>query len=269
LTEPVRVVAVDWSGARDPAVQRRHIWTATAASGRLTGLAGGRTREEVVAGLCREADSGGHLVVGFDFAFGFPAWFTGSLGVTAGHDVWAVAARDGERWLEACRPPFWGRPGTTRPEVPDHLRCTERDHAPAKSVFLVGGAGAVGTGSLRGMPHLGHLRDAGFRIWPFDEPGLPLVVEIYPRALTGAVHKRNAAARGWYLDALGFPARFRAAAERSEDAFDAAVSALVMSRWAGWSSLRRPSDPVRLLEGEIWTPAAGAGVGADAGTPAS
>ena len=35
-----------------------------------------------------------------------------------------------------------------------------------KSTFQIGGAGAVGTGSLRGMPHLLTLREAGCAVWP-------------------------------------------------------------------------------------------------------
>lgn len=84
--------------------------------------------------------------------------------------------------------------------LPDDLRRTDRE-APAiggirpKSVFQIGGAGAVGTGSLRGMPILKRLRDAGFAVWPFDAPRWPCVVEIYPRLLTGAVNKGSAGAR--------------------------------------------------------------------------
>ena len=35
--------------------------------------------------------------------------------------------------------------------------------------FQIGGAGAVGTGSIRGMPHLLTLARNGFGIWPFSE----------------------------------------------------------------------------------------------------
>jgi hypothetical protein len=49
-----------------------------------------------------------------------------------------------------------------------------------KSVFQLVGAGQVGRGSLYGMQALHRLTGAGFRIWPFDPPALPLAVEIYP-----------------------------------------------------------------------------------------
>src|ERR1035438_6219537 len=41
-----------------------------------------------------------------------------------------------------------------------------------KSPFQIGGAGAVGTGTLRGIPELERLHEAGFRVWPFEEPAL-------------------------------------------------------------------------------------------------
>jgi hypothetical protein len=37
-----------------------------------------------------------------------------------------------------------------------------------KSVFQVDGAGTVGTGSLRGMPFLLQLEEAGFNVWPLE-----------------------------------------------------------------------------------------------------
>ena len=40
-----------------------------------------------------------------------------------------------------------------------------------KSIFQLAGPGAVGPGSLRGMPLLTTLRDRGFAVWPFDPVG--------------------------------------------------------------------------------------------------
>lgn len=129
-----------------------------------------------------------------------------------------------------------------------------------KSVFQIGGAGAVGTGSLRGMEHLATLAAADCSIWPFDPPGWPRVVEIYPRLLTGKVHKSRHRERLGHLEehfaALPEPWRERAAG--SEDAFDAAVSALRMAD--GTDALvcleRADEDSPELLEGEIWIPPA-------------
>jgi hypothetical protein len=130
-----------------------------------------------------------------------------------------------------------------------------------KSPFQIGGAGAVGTGSLRGIPLLARLRAAGFSVWPFDEPRLPLLVEIYPRLLTGAVKKKNAEARRLYLrarrkndalfaDVTGEAMREAAA---SEDAFDALVSVVEMARRREtFAGLRRAADAETLLEGDVW-----------------
>jgi hypothetical protein len=126
-----------------------------------------------------------------------------------------------------------------------------------KSVFQIGGPGAVGTGSIRGMPLLAALRAAGACIWPFDLPGWPRVVEIYPRLLSGPVHKSSPSARRELLERR-FPsldAAHRQAAVDSEDAFDAAVSALVMLEHAAdLAALPPESDPRLRLEGRIWYP---------------
>jgi predicted nuclease with RNAse H fold len=122
-----------------------------------------------------------------------------------------------------------------------------------KSVFQIGGWGAVGTGSIRGMPLLLRLREAGAAIWPFDPPGWPLVLEIYPRLLTGPVVKSRPAARQAYV-ARWYPnlAEWSIA---SEDAFDAAVSALVMARHAdNLAALPSEPDHELRLEGRIWYP---------------
>src|SRR5690606_29646039 len=118
-----------------------------------------------------EADRG-PLVVGLDFAFSFPAWFVEGQGFSEASELWA-AMHGGlaERWLQSCEPPFWGRPGKPKCGEHPHFRRTEQDYRSrghqAKSVFQIGGAGAVGTGSLRGMPVLHRLRRAGFTVWPF------------------------------------------------------------------------------------------------------
>ena len=93
--------------------------------------------------------------------------------------------------------------------------------------------GAVGTGSIRGMPHLARLRTEGFSIWPFHEARPPLVLEIYPRLLTGDVIKADFDAREAYLAKAECPEiddSLACKVMHSEDAFDAAVSAVVMSR---------------------------------------
>ncbi|MCW3010041.1 MAG: hypothetical protein JWO90_445, partial [Solirubrobacterales bacterium] len=116
--------------------------------------------------------------------------------------------------------------------------------------------GAVGTGSIRGMPELRALRAAGVALWPWDDARAPMALEVYPRLLTGAVVKSRAEAREAYLaDDPRVPRGLLAAATASEDAFDAAVSALEMAaRLPELLALRRSTDPVTRLEGAIWVP---------------
>jgi hypothetical protein len=138
-----------------------------------------------------------------------------------------------------------------------------------KSVFQIGGSGSVGTASLRGFPVLLRLREAGFRVWPFDRPELvaktphPLVVEMYTRLNTGAVHKSNAAARAAYLlkkrrEDAAYSALSRGVMQKArggEDAFDALVSTMVMAeRREGFARLPVPRDPLCGIEGWTWAP---------------
>ena len=260
-----RAIAIDWSGAK--AGTRRKIWLAEVRDGRLTRLESGRDRREVVAHVIGDADADPDVVVGLDFAFSFPGWFAEELGAKlieelSIEELWNLVAEQGEDWLRNCPDPFWGKPGRGKPNLPEHFRQTE-ERAPKlkgsnpKSVFQIGGAGTVGTGSIRGMPHLATLRTAGFSIWPFHEVQPPLVIEIYPRLLTGPVNKSDAFAREAYL-AQGFPEIDDALAHKaasSEDAFDAAVSAVVMSRHVDEiSTLTASRDPTALIEGRIWWP---------------
>lgn len=241
---PARVAAVDWSGRVQGA--SRFIWTAVAAGGELLALEADRDRTQLADHLVALALADPALVVGLDFGFSLPLWFLDRCGYEAGRDVSEAVA---EGWLRDCPAPFWGRYGRRRGPEPQH-RLTELEVAPnAKSVFQVGGAGAVGTGSLRGFPVLRRLRAEGFSIWPFDPPRPPVALEIFPRLLTGPVIKSRPAARAAYLSARGWPPE----AAVTEDAFDAAVSALVMDRHAeALAALPAEPDPVIRREGRIW-----------------
>src|ERR1035437_7766327 len=227
-----------------------------APSGRVYGgtvtLEGGRTRAEVAEWLIEMSRETPRMVVGFDFCFSFPAWFVrGEMGCEDGPAFWDLVAREhGERWLAAgCEDGrFWGRPHKRPAEfsgerlhrmlratdidckivavIPEAERAARVKGITPKSVFQIGGSGSVGTASLRGMPVLKRLREAGFRVWPFDEPALrerrPMVVEMYTRLNTGAVRKSNAAARAAYL-----------LKKRREDAAYAALPRSVMEKARG------------------------------------
>jgi hypothetical protein len=217
-----RILAVDWSGARTG--EHRAIWLAEAVDGRLVRLEGGRRREKVVAHLLEEAERDPDLVVGLDFAFSLPEWFLRAQGIDDVWNAWDLVSREAEAWLRDPQPPFWRK----RKAPGEGFRRTEREcGGRPKSVFQLVGAGQVGTGSLRGIPFLPRLRER-FAIWPFDEPRLPLLVEIYPRLY-----------------------RTEDGEYANEHARDAAATALAMSRWAGdWRRL--PRAPEYALEGRIW-----------------
>jgi hypothetical protein len=252
-------IAVDWSGALTG--ERKKIWIAEAVGGRLLRLEDGFSRVEICDYLVERAQRDPPIVVGLDFAFSFPAGYLQEGGIQSGPALWAAAYQDGETWLRQCEPPFWGRPGKRNPRLAHEFRASEKTlvgkhRGRPKSVFQIGGAGAVGTGTVRGLPFLLRLQSAGLAIWPFDDPRLPMVIEIYPRLLTGPLVKSSRSGRAQ------IPARLRAGLtteqfERvcaSEDALDAALSALEMDRnRASFASLPMPSVSER-LEGMIWDP---------------
>lgn len=292
-----RFIAVDWSGAVRGV--RRKLWLAEVRAGKLVRVECGRDREELITHLIDVARDDRALVVGFDFAFSFPEWFLRWRGIGDARGLWSLAARHGDEWLAECAYPFWGKKSKRKPSseaTPSLYRRTESEHLPVrgiapKSVFQIGGAGAVGTGSLRGMPWLARLQDEGFAIWPFDDAHpardssrslddahrakssaraplhdahlakssacSPLVLEIYPRFFTGAVTKSSGVARELYLAThhADQDRALLAIAACCEDAFDAAVSALAMHAHAhSIARLRAERDETFRLEGRIWRP---------------
>jgi hypothetical protein len=254
----MRVIAIDWSGAASGA--RRNIWLAEWRDGEVTRLECGRSRGEIADHLIELAERDPDLVVGLDFAFSLPAWFLDDRCLPDATALWALASEGAEQWLGGCEPPFWGRPGKRRPMISAEYRITDRavpsmNGILPKSVFQVGGAGAVGTGSLRGMPILHRLKQAGFSIWPFDDRSGPTIVEIYPRVLTGAIVKSNGVERASRISER-YPtisAEIASKAGSSDDAFDALVSALVMGTYASeLRDLRATTDDRVRKEGWIW-----------------
>lgn len=292
-----RVVAVDWSGDKGPGQRRKiwaGVWTAGAKSRTMGGtvtLEGGRSREELCAWLIERARETPRMVVGFDFIFSYPDWFLAELGLGSAVELWrTVGAGQGELWLhpECADGRFWGKPKKKPAEfagermhrmmrrtdrelkmaawMPDAVAAARMVGIAPKSPFQIGGSGSVGTGSLRGMPYLLRLREAGFTVWPFDPPGFPMVVEMYTRLMTGPVHKSSEVARTAYLKRRmgevpsfgGLSRAVVAKARASEDAFDALVSCLVMAEHAAeFPRLRQATDPVYAVEGQTWTPGVG------------
>ena len=255
-----RIIAVDWSGRKTR--EAKYIWLAEARDGVLLRLEGGRDREQIVKHLIELQRSGDRLVAGLDFGFSLPEWFLRECGFGAARELWRWLAADGcaDSLLRDRVSPFWGRGGTKKPSGIEHFRLTERVSPRVgaigpKSIFQINGAGAVGTGSVRGMRSLHALVDDGFAIWPFDVAATSTVVEIYPRLLTGPVNKRDFRSRDDYLRKLGLEGDFLTTAASTEDAFDAAVSAIAMScHEAELSALPAIDDRQLRIEGIIWWP---------------
>jgi len=249
-----RFVAADWSGAARG--EQRHLWMAEVDgfSRRVVRLAP-YTRLGAAERLLELAESSRDLTVGLDFGFSLPAWFLDRHGIGSATELWADRARL-EGWLQECSPPFWGKPGRCRPDLaPErHWRRTELATVPRpKSVFQIGGAGSVGTASLRGMPILDRLRRGGFAVWPFDPPRHPMVLEVWPRLAMGPLVKRRPERRRAWLEgeAAALPAEVMASAQRSEDAFDATVTALALADDFD-GKLPQVADLTLRREGWIW-----------------
>lgn len=270
--ENVKCIAVDWSGEESEEGQLEGIWLAATESNSLVRLKNGLTRDEVIVTLEEEIQSGGPLFIGLDFAFSFPQWYLERLQLHSANGLWKLAESVGETWLTGNTWPFWGKKNTKHQKRPgdllEHLRFRQTDeghrNSGIKSVFQIAGAGAVGTGTIRGLPALARLQKTGAAIWPFDvpKPDGPNVIEIYPRlfyerAVTNKMSVSGRNSRKDYLEER-YPClerHWRDIMIGSDDAFDAGISALAMSAHAqDLQKLNPATQAPKTLEGEIWSP---------------
>lgn len=222
-----RVIVVDWSAANLPtsATSRANsIWigchdaeggiewhhrTRAAAEGQLVTL------------IETARAQGQRLLIGFDFAFGYPAGFAARLtGEARAPSVWewlagAIADDDSNRnnrfevasRINALFPegpgPFWSHPsGQVWPDLPyrragidyaalglAETRAAEIAVPRAKSPWMLFNPGSVGSQSLLGLPMIHRLAQVpGTVVWPFQRPDAPVVLaEVYPSLLAGPV----------------------------------------------------------------------------------
>jgi hypothetical protein len=122
----MNIIAIDWSGAADGASK---TWLAEVdtSTNCVLRLEAGRSRVALADHLIAEAKRNPQMIVGFDFAFSLPVWFTRARGITSAPALWELVASEGEAWLANCEPPFWGRPGKQRPEMEEHFRRTDAE----------------------------------------------------------------------------------------------------------------------------------------------
>jgi len=229
-----RITIVDWSAASRPVTGGDSIWIAIAGPEGVSSenpptrrAAEERLHALVEAALAR----GERLLIGADFAFGYPAGFAAALtGEARALAVWnwlaervaddarnrnnrfAIAA-EANRALPGTGP-FWFRPAALDlPDLPakgraraghglDDLRAVDARTRGAQSVWKLGGPGAVGSQTLTGLPVLARLRAAfpgRVAVWPFEDSRTAPVVlaEVFPSLLRDEVRALQAMAGGW------------------------------------------------------------------------
>lgn len=221
-----RVIVVDWSAANLPtsATNRANaVWIG------CHDAEGGaewhhRTRHSAEAQLLTLIDAARadrlRLLVGFDFAMGYPSGFAQRLTGGDAPSVWAwlasaitdtpdnrnnrfaVAAAINALFPEGPGP-FWSHPSNQSwPGLPfrrggidyatlglAETRLAEATVRGAKSPWMLFNPGSVGSQSLLGLPLIHRLSQRGdTAVWPFAAPDAPVVLaEVYPSLLAGPV----------------------------------------------------------------------------------
>jgi len=215
-------IAIDWSGA---ARAYKGIAVAVCRGGRaaprLVRARGAYwTREEIAEWLKERLRAKERLLIGFDFAFGFPYEDTGYLGGRAQgvDDIFAlwtlIEARSAGDPDFGCRrfvddpqfeQLFWKAGPKPRGWIERKRRAEHACAAATKTrpdtLYKLLHSKQVGKASITGMRVLNHLRTTGGKsvaIWPFDAPRTLTIVEIYPtmfrKLATGSIAKLRSVA---------------------------------------------------------------------------
>jgi Protein of unknown function (DUF429) len=254
-----RFVAIDWSGARRPAAQRRAIVRCVVerrdADSHVTCLRGGRDRQEMVAWLAERAEEGAPTLVGLDFPFAYAVPFLDRLGAPDFPALLAcLAPLDGaseapdrlDAFVTGCGR-WWARWGRhqdhrTRRYV-ERLPAMRGAESPLRALRHGRGYGfvgprQVGRAAITGIAAIALLKERvpTVRVWPFEDPaGASLVLaEIWPRLALGALVKSDPAARQRHVRELGRrgillrPEHGHVAAA-SDHAIDALAAAVMMA----------------------------------------
>jgi hypothetical protein len=204
-------LVADWSGANRPRTGRDSIWVCQwerHGDGLCRSLLQNPATRHAARDLLRRALAdlvarGRRALVGFDFAFGYPAGFARGLGLRGpawraawdeiarlvrddadnGNNRFRVAAELNRR-LTGGAAPFWGCPPRAasrflaarksvrpRPDGPEERRLADLCAAAAQPVWKLAYPGAVGSQTLLGIPVVRALRDefaGASRVWPFE-----------------------------------------------------------------------------------------------------
>ncbi len=218
---------VDWSSGNDtgPMPRKDAIWAASVTRGVSEDPANLRNRSLALSWITelieREIAAGRHLLIGFDFPFGYPrgfahavngradplslwAWFAENLkDAPEGNNRFDLAGQLNARfpgigpfWFNALKRdiPHLPRKGTDRA---DHGMFERRKaETQAKGSFTcwqMGGAGAVGGQVMTGLATLERLRGRfpdDIAVWPFQPLDTPVAfVEIWPSLIDPVVRE--------------------------------------------------------------------------------
>lgn len=201
-------IAVDWSAVNKPKRGKDSIWISEDSFEKgHVGLWNVRTRHEAIQSIEERmryaVNSKQRLLVGFDFAFGYPAGFAKAVTDEANwRSIWNWLAEhvvdnsknQSNRYKVAEKMnniigletgPFWGHPhqheyinlGPRKPvETPSYfslLREIEKKTQGAKSVFQLAYNGAVGSQTILGIASLARLISEPelsdhIEVWPFE-----------------------------------------------------------------------------------------------------
>jgi molybdopterin-guanine dinucleotide biosynthesis protein B len=224
MTRFDRIAVVDWSAASSPPRQKPQadaIWIGLAsAQGVATTYHPSRHLAEqgIAALIAQTRQAGESLLIGVDFALGYPTGFAPRLtGEARASAVWRwlagqitdspanlnnrFAVADAINRQFGGQGPFWGHP---QGQSFTHLsprkmvdygalglaerRQVERLVLRAQPVWKLFTTGSVGGQSLMGLPMIHRLATQhGASIWPFDAPATVMVAEVYPSLLAPAV----------------------------------------------------------------------------------
>lgn len=283
-----RILVLDWSAAARPSPPRPSadaVWIGEARAGAPPGAVTAvyhRTRAAAMADLAARIEgalaAGERLLVGADFAMGYPAGFarglTGREGALAVWDWLAAAVEDGpdnanNRFAVAAAinarfpgiGPFWGcPPGLALPGLPARGRLCAGHGLPARReaerrlpvtqpVWKLYTAGAVGSQAILGIAAFARLRSrlgGRLAVWPLEpwEEAAAVAAEVYPSLLRIEV---AAAAAGAGPGAI-------------RDALQVQLLAAALARLAGEGGLGpllAPEVPRAVLAEEGWILGAG------------